>query len=146
MRRYVHGLASLVLVAASLAIALAVVGRQSPAWGGAYLALLVVGSVAVLWAYCAKCPCRETGCGHVIPGRLARLLPGRRQGPYTLRDYLGLTLPLGLMVIVPQVWLVKAPTAMLLFWLLLAAGVIDILVVVCKGCGNAFCVVRRLRN
>ena len=146
MKRHGHGIASLLLVAGALTVALTVIWRQSFVWGLAYLVLLTGGSGVILFAFCAKCPCRLQGCGHIIPGSLTRIFPARRQGPYRGLDYLGVIVPLILFVGVPQFWLSHNLTAMMLFWLLLAAGGIDILVHVCKGCDNHRCPIRMIRN
>ena len=144
--RYRHGLVSLLLVAAAMATALTTIWRQSPGWGWLYLALVTAGSASILFAYCAKCPCRLHACGHVIPGPLTRFLPAREQGSYGTIDYLGVILPLALLLVIPQPWLWSDPPAMVLFWLLLAAGAMDILAFVCRGCDNHRCPLRHRRN
>lgn len=144
--RYRHGLASLFLVTGAVATALITIWRQSPDWGWLYLVLVAVGSALILFAYCAKCPCRLHACGHVIPGSLTRFLPAREQGAYGAMDYLGVILPLTLWIIIPQPWLWSEPPAMVLFWLLLAASTMDILAFVCRGCGNHRCPLQHRRN
>ncbi len=146
MKRQAHGVISLLLVAGAMATALVSVWQTSIGWGSAYLLLLAGGAGTILFAYCAKCPCRLQGCGHVIPGWLTRVLPARAQGRYGVMDYLGVIIPLVLWVAVPQVWLRHHLPAMILFWMLLAAGGIEILLYVCKGCNNDRCPMQLLRN
>ena len=146
MKRYGHGLTSLLLIVVALTVALAVIWRQSVGWGLVYLVLLAGGSGAILFAFCAKCPCRLQGCGHIIPGRLTRMFPTRPQGPYGGLDYLGVIVPLILFIVVPQFWLRYNLSAMLLFWLLLIAGGIDILLHVCRGCDNHRCPIRMTQS
>jgi hypothetical protein len=146
MKRHAHGLISLLFVAGATATALVNVWQASIFWGLAYLLLLVGGAGTILFAYCAKCPCRLQGCGHVIPGWLTRFLPARNQGTYGVMDYLGVIIPLVLWVTVPQTWLRHHLPAMILFWMLLAAGSIEILLYVCKGCNNDRCPMQLLRN
>jgi hypothetical protein len=120
--------------------------RESAIWGGFYLLLVVLGSVLILFAYCAKCPCRSEACGHVVPGLLAHCLPDRVPGSYGFLDYLGVAAPLFILIAVPLPWLRSYPAAMALFGILLAVGGTDILMYVCKGCGNQHCPLRKIRN
>lgn len=146
MKRHVHGVISLLFVAGAMATALVNVWRASIFLGLAYL-LLLAGSVGIiLFSYCAKCPCRLQGCGHMIPGWLTRFLPARVQGPYGVIDYLGVIIPLVFLVALPQPWLRPNLPAMILFWALMAAGIIEILLYVCKGCSNDCCPMQSLRN
>jgi hypothetical protein len=146
MQRHVHGVISLIFVGGAMATALVNIWQASVFWGLVYLLLLAGGAGTILFAYCAKCSCRRQGCGHVIPGWLTGFLPARAQGPYGVMDYLGVIIPLVLSVAVPQVWLRHHLPAMILFWMLLAAGSIEILLYVCKGCRNDRCPMQLLRN
>ena len=89
MKRIGHGVISLALIATALLIGMAAMSQASIFWGMAYLVMLMAGATMVLYSFCAKCPCREHGCGHVIPGLLARWLFARPQTPYGLMDMLG---------------------------------------------------------
>lgn len=145
-KRRLHGLVSLLLVVGALATGLICVWRESAIWGGCYILLVVLGSALILFAYCAKCPCRSEECGHVVPGLLARCLPDRVPGSYGILDYIGVAAPLFILIAVPLPWLRSYPAAMALFWTLLAVGGIEVLMHVCKGCGNRHCPLRNLRN
>ena len=146
MQRQVHGVISLLLMAGALATAMVIIWQASVFWGLAYLLLLAGGAGTILFAYCAKCSCRRQGCGHVVPGWLTRFLPIRAQGPYGVMDYLGVVIPLVLWVAVPQIWLRHHLPAMILFWMLVVAGSIEIVHYVCKGCSNDRCPMRMIRN
>jgi len=129
-----------------MATALVNVWQASVFWGLVYLLLLAGGAGTILFAYCAKCSCRRQGCRHVIPGWLTRFFPTRAQGPYGVMDYMGVIIPLILLVGVPQPWLRHNLPALILFWLMMTAGSIDILLYVCKGCENKYCPMQLLRN
>jgi hypothetical protein len=146
MQRHVHGVISLLLMAGALATAMVNVWQASVYWGLAYLLLLAGGAGSILFAYCSKCPCRLQSCGHVIPGWLTRFFPARPQEPYAVMDYLGVMVPLILLVAVPQPWLRHNLPAMILFWMLITTGGIEILLYVCKGCNNDRCPMRMIRN
>ncbi len=146
MKDNIHGVVSLMLILGAFATADAVLFNDHPGWGILYLLLVAILLPVVLYAYCAKCECREIGCRHVIPGPLTRLLPDRAPGPYHLLDYAGVGVPLAILVLVPQPLLIRHPLWLVLFWLLLITGTIQILLFVCRGCGNRKCPMCTLRN
>ena len=47
--------------------------------------MCAVGCGSIIYAYCAKCPCRAN-CGHVVPGKIAIALTHRDTSPYTLLE------------------------------------------------------------
>ena len=137
---------SLFLVGVSLAVGLLTILCFSIAWAAFYLLLSLVCVGSVLYAYCAKCPCRSEGCGHVVPGMLARKFPPRQTGPYTGADYLATAVSLLLLFGFPQPWLLARPAAFWLFWGVAAVGLIEIVFFVCRRCRNEHCPMCRLRN
>jgi hypothetical protein len=139
MRDRFHGLFSLTLVFAAVGIALIYMLKLSTASGLLYLALIIIAIPIVLYAYCAKCTCRNGACSHVFPGRLTRLLPARKPGPYSLMDYLGTVLSLLALFGFPQLWLWQTKTVFIVFWIILAAALVEILFLVCRTCNNQSC-------
>lgn len=138
-----HGVLSLLLGGAALAVAVAAVITHAPLLGWGYIILVAAAGPVVLYAYCAKCPERRTGCRHGLPGPLTRMLPPRQTGPYTLRDYAGLVVPTVLMVALPQPYLWATPARGVIFWGLAVAAVAEIRRRVCPGCGNRYCPLRK---
>jgi hypothetical protein len=137
-----HGLTSLELI--FLAITLAAVAIFMSAWllGISYLVAGVVGLTGLLYAYCAKCPCR-THCGHVIPGKIVRsIFPHRQPGPYSLIELAVLGLALLLLLGLPQIWLWQFTGLFLAFWLLTAIALIQIRMIICRTCDNIYCPAR----
>jgi len=143
MDRNFHGVFSLVLVYAAVIIALIYLLDLSAALGSVYLAIVVISNPIVLYAYCAKCVCRKEACGHVFPGKLTRLLPERKQGPYTFGDYFWTCVSLMALLGFPQVWLWQNRILFVSYWILLLVGLAEILFLVCRACGNENCPVRR---
>jgi hypothetical protein len=146
MESRLHGIVSLALIAAAMAIGWWTTLGSNLLAGLFYGALLLIGSFLIVYVFCTKCPIRASGCRHVLPGRLTPWLPARLQTPYTVSDYLAVGVILLVLIAYPQIWLVPHKITLLLFWLLLAAGLLEIILFVCQGCGNVRCLVCKVRN
>ena len=134
-----HGAFSLILILISVVIALGYMLINSMGWGIVYLGTIVVANPIVLYSYCAKCLGREDACSHIIPGKLTRLLPIRKQGPYSFWDYFATALSLTALLGFPQFWLWQSKGIFTLFWILVTIGLVEILFFVCRTCRNANC-------
>jgi hypothetical protein len=136
-----HGITSLGLVLLATIIGAVAIFLASWLLGLLYLLLCAGISTAVLYAFCAKCPCR-THCGHIFPGKLAGIFGHRRPGPYSTLE-LGVVL-VGLLALfgLPQFWLWHIPGLLVAFWLLIAIGLTQIRTVLCRRCNNRFCPLR----
>ena len=136
-----HGVVSIALVGIAILVAAATAFQASPLLGVVYLAGCAVAPLGIVYAFCAKCPCR-TRCGHVVFGKLAVALTSRRPGPYTPAEIavvgLGLLWLLGL----PQAWLWRTPVWFAAFWVLHAVAVVEIRFAVCPVCDNLGCPLR----
>ena len=139
MRGRFHGLVSLALVFSAVGIALIYMLKLSVALGVVYLAVIIITLPVVLYSYCAKCTCRDGACSHVFPGRLTRLLPARKPGPYSRMDYLGTALSLLALFGFPQLWLWQTKTVFIVFWIILTAALVEIIFLVCRTCNNQSC-------
>ncbi len=139
MRGNFHGVFSLIMILASVLIALIYMLNVSPGWGLIYLGTIILANPIVLYAYCAKCLCRDDGCSHVFPGKLTRLLPSRKQGPYTLMDYFWTALSLIALFGFPIPWLWQSNVLFFGYWLLLLIGLAEIPFFVCRTCRNENC-------
>ena len=139
MRGNFHGVFSLILILASVVIALFYMLSLTLGWGLSYLGIIIIANPVVLYAYCAKCLCRDDACSHVFPGKLTRLLPPRKQGPYTVADYFWTALSLMALFGFPIPWLWQSKVLFFGYWLLLLTGLAEILFFVCPTCRNENC-------
>jgi hypothetical protein len=138
MRGQFHGIASIGLVLVATVIAIVAMFRTSLALGVGYLVVCAVAPGVILYAYCAKCPCR-TNCGHVFPGKLATTFTNRQPGPYTTVELVATGLALLLLLGLPQVWLWRYTWSFIAFWALNAIALVQIRAFVCRVCDNAYC-------
>ena len=134
-----HGVFSLILILASAVMALTYMLSKSIGLGIVYLGIIMLANPIVLYSYCAKCICREAACSHVIPGKLTRFLPPRKQGPYTFWDYFGTAISLIVLFGFPQFWLWQSKSMLICFWILLFVGILEIFFFVCRACSNTNC-------
>jgi hypothetical protein len=136
-----HGLVSLALLLGGLVVGLVAAFLRSFAAGAVLAATTAVALVTVVYAYCGKCACRDHACGHVVPGRVAALLPSRRSGDYTRGDHLAVVVSFAALIGLPQLWLWRIPALGISFWVLLMSAVAEIRRFVCPGCENDLCAV-----
>ena len=133
-----YGTISLGLIATDISLAVVIIFEASWVWGIMYLVICLVSSVSILYAFCAKCSCREH-CGHVLPGKASGIFKNRLQGPYSPFELIITCLALLLLVGTPQPWLMKNVLVMVFFWMIILIAVIQIRAVVCKACDNVCC-------
>lgn len=146
MKDCFHGVVSLFLIFGAVVVAFVGVSASSPVNALIYGAACVMGAGIMVFSYCSKCACNVKGCGHVLPGKLARLLPARKPGKYCLWDYLGVVFPLGFILVFPQFWLKETPFLWGLFWILVVLAFMEIIIYVCRGCANTNCALQNVRN
>lgn len=139
-----HGVISVVLVAAAVIIAVLALAQMGWGWVLGYLLLCAAGGGAILYAYCAKCPCKAC-CAHVLPGKLAGRFP-RTPGPYSGVEAAVVIVVCVLILGLPQLWLWRSVAAGVVFWVLTAIAVTQILVFICGACPNTHCPVGQMRT
>jgi hypothetical protein len=139
MKGNFHGIVSLILIFTSVVIALSFMLIISPGWGLGYLIVIIVAIPIILYAYCAKCLCREDACSHVFPGRLTRMLPARKQGAYAFMDYVWTGLAIVVLFAFPIPWLWQNKVLFIGYWLIFFPGLAEILFLVCRTCSNTNC-------
>jgi hypothetical protein len=138
MSTQMYGLTSLGLIGVAVAIAAVALCQLSGALALVYLAGSVLLSGGVIYAFCAKCPCRKH-CGHVLPGKLAVTFTNRPTEPYTLIE-LAVVAVMGLAALgAPLLWLWRFPLFLGAFGLLILIALIQIRTVLCRACNNHFC-------
>lgn len=104
----------------------------------AYVAIALVSTLAILYAWCAKCPCRSH-CGHVLPGKIAAIFKSRPSGPYAPLEFAIAGLALLLLLGLPQIWLWQNMGLFIAFWAMFAVAVTQIRLIVCRACDNTYC-------
>jgi hypothetical protein len=139
-----HGIMSISLVGTSILVAVVTLFQATPALGLIYLIGCAVAPFGIVYAFCARCPCR-THCAHVVFGKLAMALTRRQPGPYTPAEMSAVGLALLWLLGLPQLWLWQTPLWLALFWLLNAVAVVQIRLAVCPACDNAYCPLRSAR-
>jgi len=139
MTRQHHGVLSLGLIFLAVAVGVFSIMQSSALWAVIYLGLSISSSVLIVYSFCSKCPCREHSCGHVLPGKLTKLLPERAGAGYSIIDLAGVVIPLLFIIIVPQFWIWGNIPWLFSFWALLIIAVADIIAKVCTGCDNKYC-------
>ncbi len=141
-----HGITSLAVFTLALVVGLMGIAHSAPTAAALYAMLLGAAALTVCGTYCAKCPCRKKACGHLLPGLIARILPARRQTPYSTFDLVLTAAALAAMVLFPQPWLTRLPVLLVLFWLLVIAAAAEILGRVCPRCRNPHCPVKTVKR
>ena len=138
MKKINHGIISLILAAISIGTGLYVIITVSLTYAIIYIAGTFLLFDLVIYAYCTKCPSRNC-CGHILPGKLTKYFPKRKDGPYTFLDYMGVIIPIIFIFIFPQFWLWKNYFLFVVFWLSLLVAVFEINKFVCPPCLNTKC-------
>ncbi len=137
MTRQFHGVTSAGFVAIAIIIAAVAMFQASLTLGVVYLAICALGAGAIIYTYCAKCPCKAN-CAHVLPGKMA-LIFDRQPGPYTPTEVSVLVLAGLLLVGLPQFWLWRHTGMFIAHWMLIAVALVQVRTVVCRGCDNVYC-------
>jgi hypothetical protein len=140
MSKRFHGLTSLGLVALALVIATVVMFQTSWVLGVVYLVVCVAAAATVVYAYCAKCPCKAR-CAHILPGKAALALE-RQPEPYTKTELLALLVAFLLLMGMPQPWLWRHSSLFIAYWVLSAIALVEVRATVCRSCDNVYCPLR----
>ncbi|MBN1758268.1 MAG: hypothetical protein JW863_08125 [Chitinispirillaceae bacterium] len=143
--RLLHGWISVVLMVLIVSVGCIAIYRENRLMSVAYLVVVASGMLGVLYAFCAKCSCKNA-CRHIFLGKLTRFLPRREVAPYTVSDYTATVIGFSPMLLFPQYWLFSQKPLLLLFWQLTAALVVEIFLFICRGCENSHCPARKIRK
>ena len=134
-----HGVFSLSLIFFSIIIGLLSILSESLPMGLLYVAIILIFPLIVVYSFCSKCMCRLDFCGHILPGKLTKLLPPRKQNNYTVVDIIGVVAPLTVLLVFPPFWLWKTKILFIIFWLLFLIALAEIKLFVCRKCKNEKC-------
>lgn len=132
-----HGVFSLILYSAAVAVGFFSMAAESMTLSLVYLLVSAFSALVLTYSFCTKC-CQKEACGHVLPGLLAKMMP-RRSGKYTTMDILGVVLPVGAIVLMPQTWLLKDLFLFAVFWVFVAVAGAEVSLFMCKSCVNRAC-------
>ena len=138
MKTHKHGIISIILFFFAIVLGTIAIINISFFIAKIYIILVIVGFLSVIYSYCTKCEARFN-CGHVILGKIAKWLPKRKNTNYSFWDYLGVIIPMLIIILYPQVWLWKIKWMFVLFWLLCGISVFVISFYVCTSCKNSKC-------
>ena len=145
MNDRIYGLTSLGLGGVAALLAAAALFSLSWLASAIYLAGCLLAMAGVVYAFCARCPCRAT-CPHVILGKLALAFTDRQPGPYSRGELAVVVLGLLWIVGLPHAWLWRWPLLLAAFWALNAVAVLQIRARVCPACDNAHCPLAATRS
>lgn len=137
-----HGITSILLIVVSFSIGCVELYRHSLLLLFTELAFTVFALVFIGKGYCAKCECREN-CNHILFGKVSLLLSKYNEGPYTITDWVTVSLPIIVVIAFPQFWLYKNQTMMILYWIFFSIGAIDAVIFGCAKCMNKRCAMCR---
>jgi len=134
----IHGYISVILFFISCGIGVVSIAYSSLLFG--LLDILVIGLAFVIIAitYCSKCKCRES-CNHWIFGKISILFSKSNTDKYTSFDLLITLISMGVVLALPQYWLLKIPFLFFSYWIVLAIAFFEILFFVCNKCENDKC-------
>ena len=133
------------LFAGFLAVGAYAIFLYSAAWGCIYLGVAILGqAVFVLPGLCGHCPYPHqlNDCLFLPAGIMRRLVKYR--GPkITPSETAQIGITLLLVVGIPQVWLIREPWLLVLFWALLVPFLSYFPFYLCKRCRHAGCPANR---
>ena len=113
-----HGIFSISLIFISILTWLLSMLHESLSMGLVYIVIISISSIITIYSFCSKCSCRLNSCGHILPGRLTKFLPSRKQGNYNFWDILGVAIAVTALVAFPQPWLFKNKISLTVFCVL----------------------------
>jgi hypothetical protein len=143
LRPKFHGVLTLVFLLLALAVGLVGISLRAALPAVVYGLIVAAGLPALVHLFCGKCACRGEGCLMVLPGRLSLRMPSRKSDSYTKADFAGILGILVVLAVFPLYWLWQTKALLALFALFGLAAHAEIMLVVCRACGNCRCPVNR---
>jgi hypothetical protein len=144
MSHKIHGWFSLLLMVVLLGISVTSLITSPLIAVAGYLLITLVGGMLVVYSFCAKCPIRTTGCRHIIIGPITRIIPPRKQSPYSGLDIFFTTIAVLAIVGYPQFTLFSQMPLFISYWITAILLVLEITLFICRGCGNFYCPVKKV--
>jgi hypothetical protein len=139
MENRFHGVLMLSFLGSASVVGLIAILLESLVLGLLYLTIVAAALLTIVYCFCGKCLCRLDACVSIFPGKLTQLLPERKGTNYTFWDISAVFISLFAIALFPQYWLIKRVILLLIFWLLFLGAHAEIMLVVCRRCGNERC-------
>ena len=113
---------------------------ESRVWGFLYLGFLLAGTIILLFSLCSHCPYphKYSECLIISPWVMKKISKFNPE-PMSSVKKTGSLIMLGGMIIIPQFWLGKNITLLVLFWLFCVPAFIIFPLYFCKRCRHVHC-------
>lgn len=134
-----HGWISMAIILLIMVFGIIPILMDSIFFAGLYLFGTIIGFLMIFYSFCSKCPCRQADCRHIILGPIADKLFKRTEGKYSFFDYFLTTIGVSIIILFPQLWLIKKPVMLILFWTSAVLLVLEISINICRTCNNHYC-------
>ncbi len=138
-----HGILSLALISVAALVGLYSLIPKGPWLLLFYGAIIFTAPFVIVYSWCRKCICSEYKCAHVIPAMLSKIFRRAKSMKYSCFDYIGVIVPMGLVILFPQFALFQNKPLFALFWVLLIIGALEIRFFVCSNCDNKACIANK---
>jgi len=138
----VAGVLSFGLIGIGIMIGAVFLLMESVVLGGAYIGVVLLSVYLILMTYCRKCPHSMNGtCHHGLPGRIAKKLPYKKTGKYTIFELLIVLTAILITFVMPLITLYNHYIYLGVYLILWMSGVLLLRVRVCPNCYNRWCVI-----
>jgi len=134
----VHGIISILLAFSAVSIGMLSIALSSVLIAFIYLLLIVTVVLIVARNYCAKCTSREN-CNHIIFGKISVFLTEPNKDTYNIADSICVAVPMAVVFLFPQFWLIENIPLFIVFWLLMSIAGVEVYCYVCNRCLNKKC-------
>ena len=138
-----HGVFTLILLGFAGVVAFIALLQESTILALVYMVISSLSLLTIVYFFCGKCVCRKDACAMVLPAKLSKRLPERKDAPYTYWDLSFILLSLVVMSMFPQYWLWRHKVLFILYWALFMAAHMEITFIVCKRCDNTRCPIHK---
>jgi len=136
------GIMSMVVIGAGILMGLVFLGLKSLTLGLIYSGISALSIYSVLMNYCRKCPhSMNNSCQHVLPGRIAKKLPYKKTGKYTIVELAIVLVVILVTFIFPIIYIYSNYLQLGIYLGLWIYGTLLLRVKVCPNCYNRWCVV-----
>ncbi len=113
---------------------------QSRFWGLIYIAYIIISAPTILYCLCSHCPhpYKFSDCLFIPFGLIKKLFKFNPQPLNILEKIIFILMSVGL-IIIPQYWLLKNYTILIIYWVIVFPFGISIPICICKRCQNFAC-------
>ena len=115
---------------------------ESVVIGVVYAGVVLLSMYLLLMNYCRKCPHSMNGtCHHGLPGRIAKKLPYKKTGKYTIIELFIVIVAILVMFVLPIIYLYSQTIIISIYIVLWLSGGLLLRLRVCPNCYNRWCVI-----